>query len=66
MVQSTESREGVNLAFSHRADCGWPARWRILREPEMSSAFVVIEDVRGQEPLEMLLMQDDYVVQQVS
>ena len=56
MMQSTESSEGINLAFKPRADCGWPTCWRILRESEMSSVLVVIEDVLRHEPSQIRQM----------
>jgi|SRR3984893_13453417 len=66
MVQAAESRQRLNLAFSRRADSGWPTYWRVLRESEMSSILVVIEHVLRHQPFEMPLIQDDHVVKQVS
>src|ERR1700737_5397829 len=66
MVQAAESRQGLNLAFSPRADCCRPTCWRVLRESEMSSILVVIEHVLRHQPFEMPLIQDDHVVKQVS
>ena len=61
MVQSAESRKGLNLAFSLRANCCRPTRWRVLRESEMSPVLVVVEQVRRHQPFEMPLIQDDHV-----
>src|ERR1035441_6323711 len=66
MVQSTESREGVDCALSARSDLDWSTGWRILRESEMRPIFMVVANVLGQHPLEVLLIQDDHVIQQVS
>jgi hypothetical protein len=44
MVQATESRKGLNFAFSLRANCYRPSRWRVLRESEMSPVLVVRVD----------------------
>src|SRR6266853_2883563 len=35
MVQPAESRQGLNLAFTRRADFCRPTCWRVLREPKM-------------------------------
>src|SRR6266436_3452632 len=66
MVQATESRKGLNLVFSFRANCYRPSRWRVLRESEMSPVLVVVERVARQQPFEMPLIQDDHVVKQVA
>jgi hypothetical protein len=66
MVQSAESREGVDCALSPTSDRCWPTRWRILRQSEVGPIFMVIAHILGQEPLEVLLIQDDHVVEQVS
>src|SRR5713226_883157 len=66
MVQAAESWQGLNLAFSPRADCCWPTCWRVLRESEMSPILVVVEHVLRHQPFEMPLIQDDHVVKQVS
>ena len=66
MVQAAESRQRLNLAFSGRADCGWPTCWRVLRESEMRPILVVIEYVLRYQPFEMPFVQDDHVVKQVS
>src|SRR5260370_41714636 len=36
MVQATESRKGLNLPFTRRANFCTPTCWRVLRESEMS------------------------------
>jgi len=36
MVQGTESRKGLNLPFTRRANFCRPTCWRVLRESEMS------------------------------
>ncbi len=66
VVQAAESRQGLNLAFSSRANCCWPTRWGVLRETQVRSIIVVIEHVLGHQPFEMPFIQDDYVVKQVS
>jgi hypothetical protein len=66
MVQSTESREGVDRAISPISDRYWPTGWRILRESEVRPIFMVIANIFGHQPLEVLLIQHDHVVQQVS
>ncbi len=44
MVQAAESRKGLNLALSPRADRCGPTCWRVLRESEMSPVLVVQAD----------------------
>lgn len=66
MVQTAESRQGVNLASHRSAYRGWPTCWRILRESEVRPILMVVANVLGHQPLEVLLIQDDHVVQQVS
>src|ERR1022692_3540361 len=66
MVQSTESREGVDCALGPTSDRYWSAGWRILLQPEMRPIFMVIAHILGQQPLEVLLIQDDHMVHQVS
>ena len=53
VVQAAESRQGLNLAFSPRANCCWPTRWGVLRETQVRSIIVVIEHVLGHQPFEM-------------
>jgi hypothetical protein len=52
MVQSTESREGVDRAISPISDRYWPTGWRILRESEVRPIFMVIANIFGHQPLE--------------
>ena len=66
MVQSTESREGVDRAISPISDRYWPTGWRILRESEVRPIFMVIANLFGHQPLEVLLIPHDHVVQPVS
>jgi hypothetical protein len=66
MVQSAESRKGVNLASHQRTHRCWPTRRRVLRESEVRPIFMVIAHILSHQPLEVLLIQDDHVVQQVS
>src|ERR1700736_2110187 len=44
VMQSTESRQGLNLALGPRANCGWPTCWCVLRELLMRPALVVQVD----------------------
>ena len=66
MMQSPESRVRVNLA-SHRMTyrCS-PTCGRIFRESEVRPIFMVVANILGHQPLEVLLIQDDHVVQQVA
>lgn len=66
MVQAAESRQGLNLASSLRANFDRPTRGRVLLESKMSPVLVVVEQVGRHQPLEMPLIQDDHVVQQVA
>src|SRR5260370_3820360 len=66
MVQATESRKGLNLVFTRRANFCRPTCWRVLRESKMRPVLMVVEHVRRHEPFEMPLIQDDHVVQQVA
>src|SRR4029077_8810674 len=66
VVQAAESRQGLNLAFSPRANCCWPTCWGVLLETQVRAIIVVIEHVLGHQPFEMPFIQDDYVVKQVS
>ena len=43
-----------------------PTIWRVLREFEVCPIFMVVANVFGHQPLEVLLVQDDNVVQQAS
>jgi hypothetical protein len=66
MVQSTEPREGLDSTLSPTSDHCWSTGWCVLRESEVRPIFMVIAHILGQQPLEVLLIQDDHVVQQVS
>jgi hypothetical protein len=66
MVQSAESWEGLNPAYKRRADHDWPARGRVLREPEMRPVLMVVVHVLGHKPLEMPFMQNDDMVMRVA
>jgi Metallo-beta-lactamase superfamily len=43
MVQPAESRQGLNLAVTRRADFRRPTCWRVLRESKMSPVLVIVE-----------------------
>src|SRR6267142_834118 len=66
VVQSAESIEGVNLACHCRTYRCWPTCWRVLRECEVRPIFVVVANIFRHQPLEVLLLQYNHVVQQVS
>jgi len=66
MVQSAESREGVDLASHRRTYRRWTTCWRILRKSEVRPIFMVVANILGHQPFEVPLVQDDHVVQQVS
>ena len=66
MVQPAESRKGLNLPFTPRANFCRPTCWRVLRESKMRPVLVIIEQVRRHQPFEMPLIQNDHVVQQVA
>src|SRR6266436_930026 len=66
MVQPAESRQGLNPAFTRRADFRRPTCWRVLRESKMSPVLMVVEHVGRHQPFDMPLIQDDHVVQQVA
>src|ERR1700736_5238367 len=66
MVQSTESREGSNLASERRMARNRPPRWRVLPAPQMRPILVVVAPILSHQPLQMPLVQDDHVIQQVS
>src|SRR5271163_4516885 len=66
MVQPAESRQGLNMAFTRRADFCRPTCWRVLRESKMSPVLVIVEQVGRHQPFEMALFQDDHVVKQVA
>src|SRR6266481_5477345 len=66
MVQPAESRQGLNPAFTRRADFRRPTCWRVLRESKMSPVLVIVVQVRRHQPFEMALIQDNHVVQQVA
>ncbi len=56
----------MDRAISPISDRDWPTGWRILRESEVRPIFMVIANIFGHQPLEVLLIQHDHVVQQVS
>jgi hypothetical protein len=60
IMQSPESRAGVDRAISPIVDRCGPTYWCILRESEVGPIFVVA-NVFGHQPLEMPLVQDDDV-----
>jgi hypothetical protein len=62
MVQATESRKGLNVSFTRRANFCRPTCWRVLRESEMRPVLLIIEQVGRHQPFEMPLIQDDHVV----
>ena len=64
MVQAAESGRGVNLVSKCSTDRGWPTRWRVFREPQVRSVFVVVAHILGHQSFQMPLVQDDDVVQQ--
>src|SRR5215471_11396047 len=66
MVQPAESRKGLNLAFTRRANFCCTASWRVLRQSKMSTVLMVIEQVGKHQSFEMPLIEDDHVVQQVA
>jgi hypothetical protein len=66
MVQATESRKGLNLLFTFRANFCRPTCWRVLRESKMRPVLVIVKQVRRHQPFEMALIQDDHVIQQVA
>jgi hypothetical protein len=65
MVQAAESGERENLVSRQRTHCCRPTFWRILPESEVSPIFKVIANILGDQPLEVLLIQDDHMVEQV-
>src|SRR6266403_3573652 len=66
MVQPAESRQGLNLAFTLRANFCRPTCWRVLSESEVSPVLMIVEQVRRHQTFEMPLVQDDHVVKQVA
>src|SRR6516225_1833209 len=66
MVQPAESRKGLNLASTRRANFCCTTCWRVLRESKMRPVLMVIEQVRRHQSFEMPLIEDDHVVQQVA
>jgi hypothetical protein len=59
MVQATESRKGLNLPFTRRANFCRPTSWRVLRESKMRPVLVIVEEVGRNQPFEMPLIQDN-------
>jgi hypothetical protein len=66
MAESTESREGVDCALSPTSDRYWSTGWRILRQSEVGSIFMVVAHILGHQPLEMAFIQHDHVIVQIS
>jgi hypothetical protein len=62
MVQATESRKGLNLPFTRRANFCRATCGRVLRESEMRPVLVIIEQVGRHQPFEMPLIQDDHLL----
>jgi hypothetical protein len=56
----------VDSTLSPTSDRCWSTSWRILRQSEVGPIFMVVAHILGQQPLEVLLIQDDHVVEQVS
>ena len=55
MVQPAESRKGLNLAFTRRANCCRATCGRVLRQSKMSPVLMVVEQVGRQQSCEMPL-----------
>src|SRR6516165_10278308 len=66
MVQPAESRKGLNLAFTRRANFCCTTSWRVLRQSKVSPVLMVIEQVGKHQSFEMPLIEDDHVVQQIA
>jgi hypothetical protein len=66
MMQAAESGKRENLASRGRIYRCWPTCWRILRQSQVRPILVVVANILGHQPLEVLLIQDDHVIQQVS
>ena len=49
MVQPAESRKGLNLAFTRRANFCCTTCWRVLRQSKMSPVLMVVEQVGRQQ-----------------
>src|ERR1035441_7644833 len=64
-MQPTESGHRDNLVMAHRRRCHSSAIGRVLPQPEMSPAFVVIAEVFFQQSSQMSLVQNDHVVEQI-
>jgi hypothetical protein len=56
----------VDCVLSPASDRYRSTDWRVLRESQVRPIFMVIAHILGQQPLEVLLVQDDHVIQQVS
>jgi len=56
MVQPAESRKGLNLAFTRRANFCCTTRWRVLPQSKMSPILMVVEHVGRQQSFEMPLI----------
>src|SRR5215469_3167966 len=66
MVQPAESRKGLNLAFTGRANFCCTTSWRVLRQSQMRPVLMVIAQVGRHQSFEMPLIEDDHMVQQVA
>jgi hypothetical protein len=62
MVQAAESRAPDHLAASRRTRS---ATRRLFGQAEMRSIFMIVADVIGEQPLQMSLVECDYVIEQV-
>jgi hypothetical protein len=56
----------IDPVYKRRADRDWPARGRVLREPEVRPVLMVVAHVIGHKPLEMPFIQNNDMVQQIS
>jgi len=63
MVQPAESFSNKDGTRSRRRRS---VVWRSLPKPQVRPVFVVVADVFGQEPLQMLFIERDHVVQQIA
>jgi len=62
MVEPAQSREGLNLAFTRKANFCCTTCWSVLRKSKMSPVLMVVELVGRQQSFEMPLIQDYHVV----
>ncbi len=66
MMQAADSRMADDLGVATRLRGGRSHRRRALAQPEVRSVVVVIRDKLGEESLQVPLVEDDYVVEQIS